>query len=93
MTKSQLIERLGAKLGITISDSERFVNSFIYMIYEELRKGRRVQISGFGTFSVSHRMPRLGVNPRDWTKKITIPELNTPKFKAGERFKDAIKLK
>jgi nucleoid DNA-binding protein len=42
---------------------------------------------------VSHRHARIGVNPRQPTQKIEIPELNTPKFKAGEAFKDAIKLR
>jgi nucleoid DNA-binding protein len=42
---------------------------------------------------VSHRASRIGVNPRNPSQKITIPELNTPKFKAGEAFKAAIKLR
>jgi nucleoid DNA-binding protein len=58
-----------------------------------LRGGDKVNISGFGQFSVSHRKPRIGVNPRNPSQKITIPELNTPKFKAGEAFKEAVKLR
>ena len=63
------------------------------MIYSTLRAGHKVNISGFGQFRVSHRAPRVGVNPQNPSQKITIAELNTPKFKAGEAFKDAIKLK
>ncbi len=93
MNKLQLTEQLAAKLSVTHSEAERFLNTTIQMIYEQLRNGEKVNISGFGQFSVSHRLPRLGVNPRNPSQKITIPELNTPKFKAGEAFKEAVKLK
>jgi DNA-binding protein HU-beta len=93
MLKSQLVEVLAVRLGITSSDSERYLNSLIELIYEELKKDGVVKISGFGMFSVSHREARGGVDPRRPSKKITIPKLNTPKFKAGEAFKEAVALK
>ncbi len=93
MNKLQLTEQLAAKLSITHSEAERFVNTFVGMIYDKLREGDKVNISGFGQFSVSHRASRIGVNPRNPSQKITIPELNTPKFKAGEAFKEAVKLR
>ena len=93
MNKSDLIEQLAARLGITVSEAEKFLNTLVSMVYEKLREGEKVNISGFGQFSVSHRAPRIGVNPRNPSQKITIPELNTPKFKAGEAFKEAIKLR
>ena len=93
MNKLQLTEQLAAKLGITHSEAERFLNSLLTMIYDQLRTGDKVNISGFGQFSVSHRAPRIGVNPRNPSQRITIPELNTPKFKAGEAFKEAVKLR
>jgi len=93
MNKLQLTEQLAAKLGITHTEAERFLNTMTQMIYEVLRGGDKVNISGFGQFSVSHRASRIGVNPRNPSQKITIPELNTPKFKAGEAFKEAIKLR
>ena len=93
MNKSDLIEQLAAKLSVTGSESERMLNSLISLVYETLRSGDKVNISGFGQFSVSHRHARIGVNPRNPSQKIEIPELNTPKFKAGEAFKDAIKLR
>lgn len=93
MNKSELVEVLAAKNHMTVTDSERFINSLTRTIYDHLRDGKgKVQISGFGTFSVSHRAPRLGVNPRKPTEKIEIPKLRTPKFKAGESFKEAVKL-
>jgi len=93
MNKSDLIEQLAAKLSVTYTDAERMLNTFINLIYETLRSGGKVNISGFGQFSVSHRHPRIGVNPRNPSQKIQIPELNTPKFRAGEAFKDAVKLR
>lgn len=93
MNKLELTEILAARLGITHSEAERMLNTFITIVYETLRTGGKVNISGFGQFSVSHRLPRIGVNPRQPTERITIPELNTPKFKAGEAFKDAVKLR
>lgn len=93
MNKLELTEQFAAKLGITRTEAERILNAFINLVYETLRSGGKVNISGFGQFSVSHRAPRIGVNPRNPSEKITIPELNTPKFKAGEAFKDAVKLR
>lgn len=93
MVKSELIEELAAKNGMTLTQSERYMNSFLNLIYETLRQREKVTISGFGTFSGSHRAARIGVNPRNPSQKIQIPELITPKFKAGEAFKHAIKLR
>lgn len=92
INKSELIEQLAVKLGITFSEAERMLNTLLNMIYGTLKAGGKINISGFGQFSVSHRMPRIGVNPQQPDQKITIPELNTPKFRAGEAFKEAVKL-
>lgn len=93
INKAEFIEELAAVIGVTASETEHIVNTFIKMIYTHLHQGEMVNISGFGRFSVSHREPRIGVNPRFPEQKITIPELNTPKFKAGEAFKAAVKLR
>lgn len=93
MNKLQLTEELGARLELEHTKAERAVNALIAIIYEKLAGGEKVNISGFGQFSVSHRASRIGVNPRNPSQKITIPELNTPKFKAGEAFKEAVKLR
>ena len=93
MNKLQLTEELAARLGMPHSAVVQMVEYFIALIYEKTAAGEKVNISGFGQFSVSHRASRLGVNPRNPSQKITIPELNTPKFKAGEAFKEAVKLR
>lgn len=93
MVKSELIEQLAVRQGITASEAERMLNNLIALIYERLREDDKVSISGFGQFSVSHRAARIGVNPRQPSQKITIPQLNTPKFRAGQAFKEAVKLR
>ena len=69
------------------------MDTFKQAVYTDLSNGHTIELSGFGQFSVSHRSTRIGVNPRQPTQKITIPELNTPKFRAGEAFKAAVALK
>lgn len=90
MTKSKFIEKYAAYNGITVTEAEKYVNSFINLIYSELKQGNKVQLSGFGTFSVAHRASRIGVNPKT-REKMLIHSYNTPKFKAGERLKDVVK--
>jgi len=92
MNKLQLTEQLAVKLGITHSEAVRFLNGFTKMIYDLLVSGDKANISGFGQFRVSHRASRVGINPKNPSQKIIIPELNVPKFKAGEAFKEALKL-
>ena len=92
ISQSGFTEFLAARLGITATEAKRIIDTFKGNIYEHLALGHSVELSGFGTFSVSHRQSRIGYNPR--TKvAMTIPELNTPKFKAGQAFKEAVALK
>ena len=93
INKLQFIEELAAMARLTASQTEHIVNSFIKMIYTHLRQGEAVNLTGFGKFKVIRRSSRIGVNPRFPQQKITIPELNVPKFKAGEAFKSAVKLR
>jgi nucleoid DNA-binding protein len=93
INKSDFVEQMAAKLKLSYSQFERILNAQTEFIYQALTEGNSVSISGFGQFSVSHRASRIGVNPRQPAQKIQIPELNTPKFRAGEAFKEAIKLK
>jgi nucleoid DNA-binding protein len=93
MNKSDLLWQLSARCGITYGEAERVFNTFISIIYQELKIDGVVNISGFGKFKVSHREARIGVNPRNPSQRITIPKLNTPKFVSGEAFKKAVALK
>jgi nucleoid DNA-binding protein len=60
-------------------------------VTKELKKGKTVNITGFGTFRVSKRAARAGVNPRNPSQRIKIPAMNIPAFKAGKSLKDAVR--
>lgn len=91
MLKSELIEALAIKTGVPIAESERYLNTLVNTIYEELRKGGEVKISGFGTFSVFKAKDTLRRNPR--TKEMMkVPSHKRPKFVCGEAFKATVKL-
>lgn len=77
--------------GISKKDAEGALAAFVDEVTKALTQGDKVTITGFGTYSVSERAPREGVNPQDPTQKIQIPAVKVPKFKAGKSLKDAVK--
>lgn len=93
ISQKQFNELLAVRLGVTFTEAENLTTQFKQLIYDLLHEGKRVKLHGFGQFCVSHRASRIGVNPRRPTERITIPELQTPKFVAGEAMKEAVKLK
>ena len=93
MVKSQLVEVLAAKCGITSSQSEYYLNSLIRVVYDTLKENGEVSISGFGKFRPYQYKGRIGVNPRDPKVKMEIKGRRIPKFTPGEAFKKAVSLK
>jgi len=91
MNKNELLETLANRLGVSRSESEKVLNTFVDIITETLKKGDEVNIAGFGHFSVSNRAPRAGVNPQNPTERIQIAATKVPKFRAGKNLKEAIK--
>ena len=89
MNKSELIESVAAKSGLTKADSERAVKSFIETVTDTLKGGDQVTLIGFGTFLVRERKARQGRNPRTG-ETIQIKAANNPAFKAGKALKDAV---
>jgi len=89
MTKTELIEGLANKLGMHKSEAEKAINIILDDITAALRGGERVNISGFGTFSVSARRPRTGRNPKTG-ETIEISASRSAKFKAGKQLKDSL---
>ena len=65
------------------------LKAFIDVVTEELQKGEKVQLVGFGTFEVSERPARVGRNPQT-KEQMTIEASKAPKFKAGKALKDAV---
>ena len=90
MTKADLVSALADRAGVSKKDSDEVLQAFTDIVTEQLESGESVTLTGFGTFSVTERKPRTGVNPRT-LEKITIEETKTPKFKAGKKLKDAVK--
>ena len=89
MNKTELIGIVAEKSGITKKDAERVVNATFETIATELKKGEKVQLSGFGIFEVKAREARVGRNPR--TKEaIEIPASKVPAFKPSKSLKDIV---
>ena len=92
MTKQELVEKMAAKSGLTKADSERALNAFQEVVSEELSKGGKVTMTGFGTFATSKRAAREGRNPQTGAK-MKIKASKAPRFKAGKALKDAVNSK
>jgi len=91
MTKDELVDAVAAKTGLSKKDVERVVNGVLETITKTLTEDGKVALTGFGTFSISKRAARTGINPQNPSVKIQIPAMNVPKFKAGKSLKDAVK--
>jgi DNA-binding protein HU-beta len=89
MTKADLIEGLSNKLSLNKIDAEKAVNAVLDDIIAALKQGERVNISGFGTFSVAERGARSGRNPKTG-ETIEISASRSAKFKPGKQLKDSL---
>jgi DNA-binding protein HU-beta len=90
MQKSDLIEKIADDSGISKAAADRALNSLLASVTKELKKGGRVSLVGFGTFSISKRAARTGRNPQTG-EAIKIKASKVPKFSAGKTLKDAVK--
>ncbi|MDD5623408.1 MAG: HU family DNA-binding protein [Candidatus Peribacteraceae bacterium] len=91
MSKQDLINAIADAAGVTKRAAASALDSLITLITKELKRGNSVTITGFGTFKVSKRAARQGVNPRNPTQRISIPAMKVPSFKAGKTLKDAVR--
>jgi len=89
VTKEDLIESL-AKVCSSKKEASDFLNALIEDIKKNLASGKDVVLTGFGTFSVSHRKARMGRNPQTGAA-LKIAAKKVPKFKSGKGLKDAVK--
>jgi DNA-binding protein HU-beta len=89
MNKVELSAEIANETGLSRKDAEAAVKAFVDVVTEELKKGGKVQLVGFGTFEVSERAAREGRNPQTG-ETMTIAASKAPKFKAGKALKDAI---
>ncbi len=89
MTKTDLISAIAEKTELTKKDSGKALDAITAIITEELAKGGKVQLVGFGTFETRKRAARTGINPQT-KKKIKIKATTVPAFKAGKALKDSV---
>ncbi len=90
MTKADMVTALASDAGIKKSVAEKVLEAFIDNVTKALKHGKKVTLSGFGTFECTERAARTGRNPRTG-KEIAIPGCSVPKFKAGNKFREALK--
>ena len=89
MNKSELVAAIAEKSELSKKDAEKALKAFSDVVSEELAKGGKVQLVGFGTFEVSERAAREGRNPQTGSV-MKIDACKAPKFKAGKALKDAV---
>ncbi len=89
MNKTDLVNAV-AKAGFSKKDADTAINAVFDSITDALKNGDKVQLVGFGTFSVRECAAKEGLNPRT-KEKIHIPASKVPGFKAGKALKDAVK--
>jgi len=91
MNKTELVAAMADQAGISKKDAEKALVAFTGVVTEELKKGEKVQLVGFGTFEISERKEREGRNPQNG-QVMKIAASKAPKFKAGKALKDAVNI-
>lgn len=90
MTRSDLVEALAERFGqLTQRDTEFAVKTILDAMADALARGHRIEIRGFGSFSISRRPPRVGRNPRNGAQ-VLIPEKRVPHFRPGKALREAV---
>ena len=89
MNKTELVAAMAEQTQLSKKDAEAALKAFIDVVSEEMKKGEKVQLVGFGTFEVSERAAREGRNPQTG-KTMKIAACKAPKFKAGKALKDLV---
>lgn len=92
MNKSELVAAVAEKTGLTKKDIEKTIVAALDTVKEEVAKGGKVQVVGFGTFESRARKARTGKNPATGAK-VEIPAATVPAFKAGKAFKELVNAK
>lgn len=90
MTKAELIASVGKEAKISKAGAEKAINAFTNTVIKALKRGDKLTLPGFGTFSVAKRKARIGRNPQTG-KEIKIPATKVAKFKAGNILRNAVK--
>ncbi len=89
MNKTELVSAIAEKTELSKKDAEKALKAFTDVVSEELKKGEKIQLVGFGTFEVAERAAREGRNPKTG-EAMKIAASKAPKFKAGKALKDSV---
>ena len=90
MTRSDLVEELAARFGqLNQRDAEQAVKTILDAVSDALVRGHRIEIRGFGSFTITHRQPRLGRNPRSG-EAVQVPAKRVTHFKPGKALREAV---
>ena len=89
MNRTELVAAMAEKSQLSKKDAESALKAFIDVVSEEMQKGEKIQLVGFGTFEVSERAAREGRNPQTG-ETMTIAASKSPKLKAGKALKDLV---
>jgi DNA-binding protein HU-beta len=90
MNKSELLNSLSEETTFNKKDVSRVLDSLTRIIERSLKKGEKVSITGFGSFWISRRPARKGINPST-KQRIDLPEVNVPRFKAGKSLREVVR--
>lgn len=90
MTKKELVNNIAETAGITLAQASKALDGMTDSVKKTLRRGKKITIPGFGTFTITKRKARKGRNPRTG-ETIKIAASKLPKFSAGKSFKDLLK--
>ena len=91
VVKKDLVSTVQRATGSRMKSAEAAVNALFEGIMNALENGDRVLITGFGAFEVRKRRARVGVNPKNTSERIQLPETQIPAFSAGKSFKDRVR--
>lgn len=89
MNRTELVAVIAEKIGLSKKDSDMALKAFMEVVTDELAKGEKIQLVGFGTFETTERAAREGRNPLTGAP-MQIAACKAPKFKAGKALKDAV---
>ena len=90
MNKTELINSLSEETSFSKKDIARVLDAWTRIVERSLKKGEKVSLTGFGTFLVSKRPARKGINPAT-KERIDIPEMNVPRFKPGKNLREVVR--
>jgi DNA-binding protein HU-beta len=90
MNKSELIEALSEETAFSKKDITKVLTAFTRIVERTLKKGDKVSLTGFGTYWISRRPSRIGINPAT-KERINLPAVSVPRFKPGKHLKEEVR--